>query len=94
MNAKGEIIVLTARQLKLIFISLIAALILMSAGIVHQEQKQEEWFGLRFANFCYEHCVLTPAHHDWEQFIKEGPGYYNTHVKQAQEDYNKLKNKP
>jgi hypothetical protein len=46
--------------------------------------KQLEWYGQRYANFCYEHEVLTPTHHDWEQFMEEDPAYYNTHVEQAQ----------
>lgn len=49
--------------------------------------EKQEYLALRFANYCYEHESLTPTHWDWVEFMKD-PSYYDTHVKQAQEEFN------
>lgn len=51
-----------------------------------REDAKIEWYALRFANFCYEYGYLEPRHEFWEQFLENGPEYYNAHVEHAKAD--------
>jgi len=38
---------------------------------VQQINEQEEYYALRFANYCYEYEITTPAHSDWNFFMHD-----------------------
>ena len=46
--------------------------------------KDEDYLPLRFANYCLELEILTPTRKDYENFLKQGPEYYDKHVENAE----------